>query len=56
MEVTNEQKADHNREDWIQGRVEANNRYRTREGTQQTDIQNNDKRQRRLSPIREQKE
>ena len=41
-------------EEWIQGRMKANKRYRTKEGSKQRET--NDKRQRRISPTREQME
>ena len=42
IEVTSDQKLDYSKEDWIQGRLEASKRYRTREGRQQEEKQTND--------------
>ena len=46
------------KEDWVQGRQEANKRYRPREGrqSQEKEEKTNGKRQRKLSPIKQQKE
>ena len=60
-EISSAEEADQ-KERWIQGRVEASKRNRTiegrlqRQGETQTDINNNGKRQRKHSPVREEKE
>ena len=55
-EKAEEKETETTKEEWIQGRQEANKRYRSREGRQNQEVQTNDKRQRRLSPIKQQKE